>query len=364
MLENSGWVDEETRERHVKAIKRGRKAELELPTTSTPGSNYLSNLHFKEHELLSREIETELAQQVEVGRAAQRQLTESGWVSEDEREELAEKISDGRTAEGRLILSNLRLVAYNARKIRSRFPNFDTLSVTFEDLLQEGDIGLISAVERFEWRKGYRFSTYATYWIRQQMRLAILNTGSMIRLPIARRDQIMRLKRAEREYLQKNEDRKPTIKELGEAAGMNEKVAKKVQDIGMKDFTAYSYDKLLVDSKGEESTNTLLIRLSDNKEITYEQMDNEESMALAYEDLRRGMEERLTPEEIQMVEMRYGIWDGPDTVTGAMSMDEIAAAIGCSKKDVHNTVQNSMQKLKRSARNMGKMEIANEIFTR
>merc|ERR1719460_3598715 len=117
---------------------------------------------------------------------------------------MARRISEGRRAEGRLVLSNLRLVASVARKVERRFANFNKLSLTFEDLLQEGDIGLIDAIERYDWRKGYRFSTYATYWIRQQMRVAILNLGPMIRLPISRRDQIMRLKRVETQYLLRN----------------------------------------------------------------------------------------------------------------------------------------------------------------
>merc|ERR1719440_347098 len=157
----------------------------------------MSNLHFEDHELLTRELEIQFAKQVEDGREAARRLADFGWESEEDRAVMAKKISDGRQAEGRLVLSNLRLVTSIARKVMRRFANFYQTSLTLEDLLQEGAIGLMYAIERFDWRKGYRFSTYSSYWIRQMMRVAIMNTGGMIRIPLSRRHQIMTLKRAE-----------------------------------------------------------------------------------------------------------------------------------------------------------------------
>merc|ERR1719460_833480 len=112
---------------------------------------------------------------------------------------MARRISEGRRAEGRLVLSNLRLVASVARKVERRFANFNKLSLTFEDLLQEGDIGLVYAIERYDWRKGYRFSTYATYWIRQQMRI----------------------KRSETQYRLQNGSQ-PTLQELSKSTGLRE----------------------------------------------------------------------------------------------------------------------------------------------
>merc|ERR1719460_2701909 len=110
---------------------------------------------------------------------------------------------------------NLRLVASIATKVLRRFPSFRRSSLTYDDLLQEGDIGLMTAIDRYDWRKGYRFSTYATYYIRQSIRKAILQTGSTIRVPPGRAEQIRKLRNLEKTY-QVEHGRKPTQQEISD----------------------------------------------------------------------------------------------------------------------------------------------------
>merc|ERR1719460_1498980 len=118
---------------------------------------------------------------------------------------------------------NLRLVASIATKVLRRFPSFRRSSLTYDDLLQEGDIGLMTAIDRYDWRRGYRFATYATYYIRQAVRKAILNTGSTIRIPMGRAEQIRKLRVAERTY-QMERGRKPTQQELSDCLGVSKSV--------------------------------------------------------------------------------------------------------------------------------------------
>jgi RNA polymerase primary sigma factor len=296
-------------------------------------------------------MEIELAKQVEEGKAAASRLAEFGWESEDERVVMAEKISTGRKAEGRLVLSNLRLVASIANKTRRRFANFSNMSLTFEDLLQEGDIGLMYAIERFDWRKGYRFSTYASYWIRQMIRVSILNTGSMIRIPLSRRDQIMRLKRAETMF-EMEQGKKPTVEQLSKIVGMNKDVGRSVYDLSKQDFLPLELDRNL--NKNGIEGDTILTRISDTGAPQLQKLEREETLA----ELFREMRDRLSPEELEAVEMRYGI-GGKEQA----SYKKIAEALDFPSENVaQNRVYGAIQKLKRWTRTKRKDAIGGDFF--
>lgn len=299
---------------------------------------------------MTRELEIQLAKQVEEGREAARRLADFGWESEEDRAVMAKKISDGRQAEGRLVLSNLRLVTSIARKVMRRFANFYQTSLTLEDLLQEGDIGLMYAIERFDWRKGYRFSTYSSYWIRQMMRVAIMNTGTMIRIPLSRRHQIMRMKRAETLYeLQKG--RKPTAEQLSKIIGMKEDVGRSVYDLSKKDFSVRELDKGM---SGEGTRgNSFLSMVRDDDDLPLQKLEQEEAWARAKAELTREMKDKLMPDELQAVTMRYGL-DGDEKAT----YREIAETMGLPSDSIaQNKVYNAVQKLKRWTRHRRKEDL-------
>ncbi|HSJ34405.1 MAG TPA: sigma-70 family RNA polymerase sigma factor [Acidimicrobiia bacterium] len=186
------------------ATKRRRSA-----TADTVGL-YLDDV--ADHHLLTAEDEIELARAIEAGRKAGSQLDQEG-LSDAERERLEEAVEAGEEARAIFISSNLRLVISIAKRYTGR--GLDLL-----DLIQEGNLGLIRAVEKFDWRKGFKFSTYATWWIRQAITRGIGNAGRTIRLPVHLID-VVRTVSDTRQVLHDRLQRAPTVDELAEASGVD-----------------------------------------------------------------------------------------------------------------------------------------------
>ncbi len=166
------------------------------------------------HGLLTAEDEVELAQSMERGRKAQRKLDSLGnKLNPAERAELFRAIHQGEEAKMQFIRSNLRLVISIAKRYSSR--GLDLL-----DLIQEGNLGLIRAVEKFDWRKGFKFSTYATWWIRQAITRGLGNHGRTIRLPVHMVD-VVRTVQETAMALSERLRRAPTIEEIAERSGLD-----------------------------------------------------------------------------------------------------------------------------------------------
>ncbi len=159
-----------------------------------------------QHALLTKEDEVRLAQAIEAGAEAAEELERSTELTPMRRRELRRVVRHGQQAEQAFVQSNLRLVVSIAKK-------YQASGLPLLDLIQEGNLGLMHAVEKFDWRKGFKFSTYATWWIRQAITRGIANTGRTIRLPVHAGDTLARLQKS-RSRLEVSLGRAPTVAEL------------------------------------------------------------------------------------------------------------------------------------------------------
>src|SRR5438270_4048967 len=167
------------------------------------------------HDLLTKDDEIRLAQAIEAGVAARTQLETAKKLTPTQRRQLRRTIRQGEEGHRQFVNSNLRLVVSIAKKYQSS-------GLPLLDIVQEGNLGLIHAVDKFDWRKGFKFSTYATWWIRQAIQRGIDNTARTIRVPSQVEDQ-MRALRKMRKEMEERLGRTATIEELADAAGLTER---------------------------------------------------------------------------------------------------------------------------------------------
>ena len=166
------------------------------------------------HGLLTKDDEVRLAQAVEAGQRARAELVAEGAIEPGRRRQLSRLVREGDQATETFVMANLRLVVSIARK-------YQAAELPLLDLVQEGNLGLIHAVEKFDWRKGFKFSTYATWWIRQAISRGIANSGRTVRLPVHAGDLLNRVIKA-RGRLEGQLGRRPTITELAADLGLEE----------------------------------------------------------------------------------------------------------------------------------------------
>lgn len=247
-------------------------------------------------------------------------------LSVEEERELAMRIERGdEDARRRLIEANLRLVVNIAKRyVRSGIP--------IEDLIQEGNLGLIRAAEKFDWRRGYKFSTYATIWIHQAIRRGIANRAGLVRIPVHGHDVIARLKRARR-LLEQELAHEPSIEEIAASAGVDPDLAR---DLLNADAAPFPLD-IPIDPSGTE---TLSSFLPDSRE------DPEESAVRS--SLRRDIELVLTtlsPREQAVIRMRFGLDDNrPRT------LQEIGRIFGLTRERIRQIELKAIRKLRHPSR--------------
>ncbi len=251
-------------------------------------SQYLTAIG--EYDLLTAEQEVELAQLIETGEEAAIALEEGRFKGKKEEIELRRKNRKGKEAKDAFLTANLRLVVANAR----RYAN--TSGIDFLDLIQEGNLGLIRAVEKFDWRKGFKFSTYATWWIRQAITRAIADKSRTVRIPVHLHDTLAAV-RAAQASLKAELGRDPKPDEIAEEAGVTvDKVelALSVADTVSLEQPVGEDGAQLGDFIEDEDA-------ADPVAIT-EEMDVANSLRVSIE--------RLPEREGRILALRYGFYDG------------------------------------------------------
>jgi RNA polymerase primary sigma factor len=257
-------------------------------SVSDPVRLYLNEIG--RYPLLTGQQEVELAMQMEAGRRAQGRMAEDGLTDED-RAFLGHEIDMGDAAQKQLVQSNLRLVVALARRYVGR-------GMALLDLVQEGNVGLMRAVERFDYRRGFKFSTYATWWIRQAISRAIADQGRTIRMPIHVLDSVNKLTRAQREMTQ-SMGRAPTLEELA--------VELDLEPTRVAELQRVAQDTVSLETPvGEDEDGTLGDLVEDLESdrppdvATFSSLQDQLAMAL------EGLNER----EREVLIMRFGLADG------------------------------------------------------
>jgi len=271
--------------------------------------------------LLTAEEEVDLSQRIERGRMAREELA-IGKVSNRRRSELRLLIEDGWDAREHLVTANSRLVISVAKKYMSR-------GVPFLDLIQEGNIGLIRATKKFDYRRGHKFSTYATWWIRQAVTRAIADQGRTIRVPVHMGDQINKLLRTQHQLTQKL-GRDPSVEELAIALDV---LPKKVENM-----IQVSRRPLSLETPTDNEDDSVLGDFIEDNEIPAP--DETATYNLLREHLEMVMDS-LPPREVRILQLRYGLLDGQ-----AYTLEEVGRKMGVTRERVRQIEAQALSRLR------------------
>ncbi len=276
--------------------------------------------------LLNAEEEVELARRMEAGCFAQEQLELDGQsLPLDDVYTLQEIVEDGEAAQEHLVRANVRLVISVAKKYIGR-------GVPFLDLIQEGNIGLIRATNKFEYQRGHKFSTYATWWIRQAVSRAVADQGRTIRVPVHMGDQLNRMRRFQLQLTQEL-GRDPSIAEL--AIGM-ETTPEKVEDLMEISRRPVSLEAP-IDEDGDSSFGDFV------EDVSSPAPADEVASHLLHEQLDEALD-RLPPREAQILRLRYGLEDGR-----VYTLEEVGQTIGVTRERVRQLEAQALNRLRQSS---------------
>jgi RNA polymerase primary sigma factor len=292
--------------------------------TADPVKDYLKQIG--KVPLLNAEQEVELAKRIEAGLFAEEKLAEDLRLGADQRIDLEWIAEDGRRAKNHLLEANLRLVVSLAKRYTGR-------GMLFLDLIQEGNLGLIRAVEKFDYTKGYKFSTYATWWIRQAITRAMADQARTIRIPVHMVEVINKLARVQRQMLQ-DLGREPTPEELAAELDMTPEKVIEVQKYGREPISLHT-------PLGEDGDSEFGDLIEDSEAI---QPGEAVSFTLLQEQLHSVLD-TLSEREAGVVSMRFGLTDGqPKT------LDEIGKVYGVTRERIRQIESKTMSKLRHPSR--------------
>jgi RNA polymerase primary sigma factor len=292
--------------------------------TADPVKDYLKQIG--KVPLLNAEMEVELAKRIEAGLFSEEKLAKGGRISAKMLDELDWIAEDGRRAKNHLLEANLRLVVSLAKRYTGR-------GMLFLDLIQEGNLGLIRAVEKFDYTKGYKFSTYATWWIRQAITRAMADQARTIRIPVHMVEVINKLARVQRQMLQ-DLGREPTPEELAKELDMTPEKVVEVQKYGREPISLHT-------PLGEDGDSEFGDLIEDSEAIV---PADAVSFTLLQEQLHAVLD-TLSEREAGVVSMRFGLTDGqPKT------LDEIGKVYGVTRERIRQIESKTMSKLRHPSR--------------
>jgi RNA polymerase primary sigma factor len=292
--------------------------------TADPVKDYLKQIG--KVPLLNAEMEVELAKRIEAGLFSDEKLAKGGKIAAKLHEELEWISEDGKRAKNHLLEANLRLVVSLAKRYTGR-------GMLFLDLIQEGNLGLIRAVEKFDYTKGYKFSTYATWWIRQAITRAMADQARTIRIPVHMVEVINKLARVQRQMLQ-DLGREPTPEELAKELDMTPEKVIEVQKYGREPISLHT-------PLGEDGDSEFGDLIEDSEAIV---PADAVSFTLLQEQLHAVLD-TLSEREAGVVSMRFGLTDGqPKT------LDEIGKVYGVTRERIRQIESKTMSKLRHPSR--------------
>jgi RNA polymerase primary sigma factor len=265
-----------------------------------------------------------VAQRAEIGRTAAARLASGEALDDNQRASLEREVQDGDIARRHLLECNLRLVVSVARRYLNR-------GLSFMDLVQEGNIGLQIGADKYDWRRGFRFSTYVYWWIRQAMTRALADQSRTIRLPVHAVELLTRVMRAERE-MQAETGAAPSIEAIAEHLGLD-------------------VDRIIEARRAAQTPLSIEAPLSENSDMTRGDLLGDESAAHAahrvveQQELSKRLAEALDmlePRERKILQMRFGL-----ERTEERTLTEVAAVMGVSRERIRQIEQAALAKLRR-----------------
>jgi RNA polymerase primary sigma factor len=311
-------------EADVAAFADGVDLDDQTPAMGDSVHTYLKSIG--RTSLLTAEQEVDLAKRIEAGLFAEHKLDSAPDLTPEMRRDLEMVAEDGRRAKAHMLEANLRLVVSVAKKYSDR-------GLSLLDVVQEGNLGLIRAVEKFDYTKGYKFSTYAMWWIRQAIQRGFADSARTIRLPVHVLEMLSKLSRVERDMHQKL-GREPTPEEL---AVELDRTPDQIEELLRTSRQPISLDSTI----GEDGETSIGDLIEDVDAPEASELVDRQLMA---EQLRSALD-ALTPREATIMAMRFGLYDGnPHT------LDEIGRALGLTRERIRQLEKQSLSKLRHPSR--------------
>ena len=307
-------------------LSSGSETDLDDQTSVMGDSVHTYLKSIGRRSLLTAEEEVELAKRIEAGLFAEHKLATETGLSKRYRADLELVAEDGRRAKAHMLEANLRLVVSVAKKYSDR-------GLSLLDVVQEGNLGLIRAVEKFDYSKGYKFSTYAMWWIRQAIQRGFADSARTIRLPVHVLEMLSKLSRVERDMHQRL-GREPTPEEL---AVELDRTPDQIEELLRTSRQPISLDSTI----GEDGETSIGDLIEDVDAPEASELVDRQLMA---DQLRHALD-ALTPREATIMSMRFGLYDGnPHT------LDEIGKALGLTRERIRQLEKQSLSKLRHPSR--------------